>query len=68
MRKHFVWTLSQMVLNKGLGIALCFLVAVNTLAAKELKLDDIFPTNRVLDVQITVDEKDWDTIRHQSRD
>ena len=68
MRKHFVWILSQTVLNKGLGIALCFLVAVNTLAAKELTLDDIFPTDRVLDIQITIDEKDWDTIRHQSRD
>ena len=74
--KRFVWTfinhstrkLSQTVLNKGLGIALCCLVAVNTLAAKELTLDDIFPADRVLDVQITVDEKDWDTIRHQSRD
>ena len=61
--KRFVWTFII-----GLAIALCFLVAVNTLAAKELTLDDIFPTDRVLDVQITVDEKDWDTIRHQSRD
>ncbi len=68
MRKHFVRTFIQTVLNKGLGIALCCLVAVNTLAAKELTLDDIFPTNRVLDVQITVADKDWDTIRHQSRD
>jgi len=68
MRKHFVRTFIQMVLNKGLGIALCFLVAVNALAAKELTLDDIFPADRVLDVQITVDEKDWDTIRYQSRD
>jgi len=42
--------------------------ALNVLAAGELTLDDIFPTDRVLDVQITVDEKDWDTIRHQSRD
>jgi ankyrin repeat protein/spore coat protein CotH len=43
-------------------------VAVNSAPARELTLDDLFPTDRVLDVQITVDEKDWDTIRHQSRD
>jgi len=41
--------------------------ALNVLAARELTLDDIFPTDRVLDVQITVDEEDWDTIRYQSR-
>ena len=35
---------------------------------KELTIDDIFPADRVLDVQITVDPKDWDTIRFQSRD
>ncbi len=35
--------------------------------AKELTLDDIFPTDRVIDVQITVSEKDWNTIRFQSR-
>ena len=54
--------------TQGLGIALCFLVAVNTPAAKELTLDDIFPIDRVLDVQITISEKNWDTIRHQERD
>ena len=42
--------------------------ALNILAAGELTLDDIFPPDRVLDVQITVAEKDWNTIRHQSRD
>ena len=72
--KRFVWTfislrkLSQTKLNIALATALCFLTAVGSLAARELTLDDIFPTDRVLDVQITVDEKDWDTIRHQSRD
>ena len=34
---------------------------------KKLTVDDIFPPNRVLDVQITVDPKDWDTIRYKSR-
>jgi len=38
-----------------------------TAAFEELTLDDIFPRDRVLDVQITVAEKDWDTIRFQSR-
>ena len=34
---------------------------------KKLTVDDIFPSDRVLDVQITVDPKDWDTIRYKSR-
>ena len=59
---------SQTKLNIGLVTALCFLVAVNTVTAKELTLDDLFPNDRVLDVQITVADKDWDTIRYQSRD
>ncbi len=59
--------LGQTTLNIGLVIVLCFWVAVSVVA-KELTLDDIFPTGRVLDVQITVAEEDWDTIRHQSRD
>ena len=36
-------------------------------SAKELTLDDIFPTDRVIDVQITVSEQGWNTIRYQSR-
>ena len=34
---------------------------------RELKIDDLFPHDQVLDVQITIDSKDWDSIRHQSR-
>ena len=34
---------------------------------RQLTLDDIFPTDRVLDVRITLAKKDWDTIRRQSR-
>ena len=60
--------LGRTKLNIGLGITLCFWICVNGVLAKELTLDDIFPTNRVLDVQITVADKDWDTIRYQSRD
>ena len=45
---------------------LCLGVAIHS-SAKELTLDDIFPTDRVIDVQITVSEQDWNTIRYQSR-
>ncbi|RKU08738.1 hypothetical protein C6502_14285 [Candidatus Poribacteria bacterium] len=60
--------LDQMILNIGLIITLCFCILINGVPAKKLTLDDIFPTDRVLDVQITVADKDWDTIRYQSRD
>lgn len=46
---------------------LCVWSLANTVIATELTLDDIFPIDRVLGVQITVAEEDWDTIRHQSR-
>jgi ankyrin repeat protein len=35
--------------------------------SKLLTLDDLFPTDRVLDVQISLAEADWDKIRQQSR-
>ncbi len=35
--------------------------------AKELTYDDIFPTDRVLDVQITISDENWNTLRYQSR-
>ena len=60
--------LGQTTLSIGLIIALCFWIFINGVPAKELTLDDIFPTDRVLDVQITVVDEDWDTIRYQSRD
>ncbi|MEE2947544.1 MAG: CotH kinase family protein, partial [Verrucomicrobiota bacterium] len=47
--------------------ALMFCTAVSA-TEKQLTLDELFPTDRVLDVQITVNEKDWDRIRRQSRD
>ena len=46
---------------------LCVWSFANTVIATGLTLDDIFPADRVLDVQITLAEEDWDTIRHQSR-
>ena len=50
------------------AIILCFSVASQNTDAKELTFDDIFPTDRVIDVQITLPQHDWDTIRYQSRD
>ena len=46
---------------------LCLGIAVHSGYTKELTLDDIFPLDRVLDIQITVSEKDWNKIRYQSR-
>ncbi len=57
----------QMLLKNSLFSALVYLLSCNALCAEDLKLDDIFPTDRVLDVQITVAPGDWDTIRYQSR-
>ena len=50
-----------------LAAVLCAGIAIHSSSAKELTLDDIFPTDRVIDVQITVAPRDWDTIRYQSR-
>lgn len=55
-------------LTTYLAIILCFGIAAQHTNAKELTLDDIFPTDRIIDVQITIPQKDWDTIRYQSRD
>ncbi|MYC76044.1 hypothetical protein F4X10_09820 [Candidatus Poribacteria bacterium] len=51
-----------------LAILLCLGGAIHSSNAKELTLNDIFPTDRVIDVQITLPRQDWDTIRYQSRD
>ena len=55
-------------LTTCLAIILCFGIAAQHTNAKELTLDDIFPTDRVIDVQITLSQQDWDTLRYQSRD
>lgn len=44
-----------------------WLPAVGTASGEDLTLDLVFPTDRVIDVQITVAEEDWDTIRNQTR-
>ena len=46
---------------------LCLGITTSNVHAKELTMDDIFPTDRVLDIQITVAEKDWNKIRFQTR-
>ena len=33
--------------------------------AKTLTVDDIFPTDRVIDVQITVSDENWNKLRNQ---
>ena len=50
------------------AVILCFGIVSPQTNAKELTLDDIFPTDRIVDVQITLSQQDWDTIRYQSRD
>ncbi len=55
-------------LTTCLTIVLCFTFAAHNTHAKELTLDDIFPTDRIIDVQITLSQQDWDTLRYQSRD
>ena len=60
--------LGRATLNIGFMTVVCFWAVVSGVSAKELTMDDIFPTDRVLDVQITVADADWDTIRYQSRD
>ncbi len=43
-------------------------IATRDVGAADLTIDDLFPTDRVLDVRIEVSEEDWDTIRNQRRD
>lgn len=49
------------------GLAAFVFASTGLATDKKLTLDELFPADRVLDVQITVAEKDWDKIRHQSR-
>ena len=49
------------------AICLCLAFTAHNSTAKELTLDDIFPTDRVINVQITISQKNWDTLRYQSR-
>ena len=58
--KRIVWLLVSVVLT--------ITVYAGDKTNKTLTIDDIFPSDRVLEVKITVDPKDWDTIRKQSQD
>lgn len=48
-------------------VCLATILCVSSIDAKELTMDDIFPNDRVLDIQITVSQRDWNKIRFQSR-
>ena len=54
-----------------LGLCLLALMVIAALDKQQQVTEqaavNLFPTASVLDVQITVDEQDWDTIRYQSR-
>ena len=52
---------------KFIAVGLCFIAAHKCTTAKELKLDDLFPKDRLLEVNITIAEQDWDKIRYQRR-
>ena len=55
------------VMNHRTTLILLLLTA-NTAQAESLKLDDLFPLDRVLDVRITVTKEGWNTIRRQRRE
>ena len=54
-----------------LGLCMLALLAIAALDKQQQVTEqaavNLFPTASVLDVQITVEEQDWDTIRYQSR-
>jgi ankyrin repeat protein len=43
------------------------MIAVSSAIGQEQRLDDLFPSDRVIMVEIEVDEDDWDQIRFQTR-
>ncbi|MBT4623952.1 MAG: hypothetical protein HOB97_07890, partial [Verrucomicrobia bacterium] len=47
----------------GLGCT----AALHGTPAKELKLDELFPKDRLLEVNIALSEADWEKIRYQRR-
>ena len=44
-----------------------WLQAAKSVSGEDLTFDEIFPADRVLDIQITIAEDDWNTIRNQTR-
>ena len=59
--------INLMNLSKRVMAGVMVLLLGSALPAADLTLDDVFPTKKVLDVQITVPTGDWDKIRYQSR-
>ena len=59
---------NHLKINIGLVALLSLLMDLNIVSAKIFNADDIFPVDRVLNVQITVDPNDWATICSQVRD
>ena len=59
--------------EEGSSIKICAILLVlccvlsDRAHGAELTLDDLFPTDHVLDIQITLPEEDWETIRNQRR-
>ena len=43
------------------------LIAGSSANARQQDLDDLFPTDRVIQVDIEIEEDDWDKIRKQTR-
>lgn len=47
--------------------ALLLALATSLLNGRELNLDELFPSDRLLDVQITMTDSDWSKVRYQVR-
>ncbi len=68
------WAVSFQLMKKLTGwmgrfeLGVLFLLWGSMGLRAELSMDDLFPSDRVIEVRITVGEEDWDTIRKQSRD
>ena len=56
------------LLTAFLFVFLCGTTIGHAQDLSDLDLDSLFPGDRVLDIQISVDPDDWNTIRRQSRD
>lgn len=49
-------------------ISFVFLMMSSVVSAQELTVDGLFPTDRVLEIQIDIDPDDWNSIRYVTRD
>ena len=60
--------LARVITKTLLVIILLGLSVAESKTHQAITLDDLFPTDRLLDIQISLVNKDWDTIRFQQRD